>query len=99
MTRPQKSLRGQQSTPRRLEDIQSIEILRRKRRHTRRQRAQLRLQATRHILRRDLIDQTDEVASLGTEQAVRDAHDARAAGGAEGVEIVDFARVAAQEHG
>ena len=93
-----KSLRRQQSTPSRLKDIQRVKILRRKRRHTRRQRAQLRLQATRHVLRRNLIDQTDKIAGLRTEQTVLDAHDARAAR-TERIEIIYFARIAAQKHG
>ena len=97
MTDPN-SLRREQSAPSVLEDRQRIEILSRKLRHTRRQRAQLRLQATRHILRRNLIDQTGEIISLRTEQTVLDPHDARAAR-AEGVEIVHFARIAAQKHG
>ncbi len=47
-----------------------------------------------------MINQAGEIGGLGTEQAVRDvvANDA-GAGGAERVEVVDFAGVAAQEHG
>lgn len=91
-------MRRQQGTPSRLEDAQRIQILNRKRHHARRQRADLALQATRHVLGRDLIHETDKVVGIQTEQAVRDAHDARAAG-AERVEVVDLAGVAAQQHG
>ena len=96
--RPKNSLRRQQSAPSILKHIQRIEILRREQRHTRRQRAQLRLQTTRHILRRNLVYKTNEIASLCTEQIILNPHDARPTS-AQPVEIVHFARIAAQKHG
>ena len=95
---PESSLSRQQSTTGIRKDRQRIEIRGRKGRHARRQRAQLRLQAARHILRRDLIQQTDEIVGVQTELIVLDPHDARAAR-AERIEVVHLAGIAAQEHG
>ena len=88
----------EQSAPGGREDPQRIQVLDRKREHARGCREETRLQAARHVLRRDLIDQADEIVRVQAEQVVLDADHARAAR-AEPVEVVHFAGVAAEELG
>ena len=86
----------QKRTPRTRENGQSIQLRNREGPHLLRQGAQLTLQTTRHILRRNLIEQADDVIRVGTQQAVLHAHDTSTTC-AQRVEVVGLARVAAEE--
>ncbi len=92
------SFSAQQSTSGGRKDPQRVQILSRKQRHARRQRAQLRLQAARHILCRDLIYQTDEIVDIQSKLIVFDTNDTRRVR-ADPIEIIHSAGIAAQEHG